>query len=71
MRFYQIISDQMKADKGKYKWGVTTSYAYLPLDNSGFFENDLSLVDWLRQYAKTDEEREEVFFKRLFGEDAL
>lgn len=65
--FYQIISDQMKADKGKYNWGVTTSYAYLPLDNSGFFENDLSLVDWLRQYAKTDEEREEVFLRGFLG----
>ena len=65
--FYQIISDQMKADKGKYNWGVTTSYAYLPLDNSGFFENELSLVDWLRQYAKTDEEREEVFLRGFLG----
>ncbi|MGB5263815.1 MAG: ATP-binding cassette domain-containing protein, partial [Lutimonas sp.] len=65
--FYQIISDQLKADNGKFNWGVTTSNAYLPLDNSGFFENDLSLVDWLRQYAKTDEEREEVFLRGFLG----
>ncbi|MGB5394614.1 MAG: ATP-binding cassette domain-containing protein [Lutimonas sp.] len=65
--FYQIITDQLKADNGKFNWGVTTSNAYLPLDNSGFFENDLSLVDWLRQYAKTDEEREEVFLRGFLG----
>ncbi|WP_224482716.1 ABC-F family ATP-binding cassette domain-containing protein [Robertkochia aurantiaca] len=75
--FYEIINGNMKADKGEYKWGVTTTQAYLPLDNASFFDNDLSLVDWLRQWAKTEEEREEVYLrgflgKMLFsGEEAL
>jgi ATPase subunit of ABC transporter with duplicated ATPase domains len=59
------------------QWGITTNQSYLPLDNEEFFKNNLSLVDWLRQYAKTEEEREEVFLrgflgKMLFsGEEAL
>jgi len=75
--FYEIINGNSKADSGDYKWGVTTLQSYLPLDNEKFFENDMSLVDWLRQYAKTEEEREEVYIrgflgKMLFsGEEAL
>ncbi len=65
--FYQIINDKEKADAGKYSWGVTTSQSYLPLDNSEFFNNDLSLVDWLRQWAKTEEEREEVNIRGFLG----
>ena len=75
--FYEIINGNQDAVSGKYSWGVTTSQSYLPADNSEFFETDLTLVDWLRQYAKTEEEREEVFIrgflgKMLFsGEEAL
>ncbi|MBB6681457.1 ABC-F family ATP-binding cassette domain-containing protein [Aequorivita sp. 609] len=75
--FYEILNDNMKADSGTFQWGVTTNQSYLPLDNDAFFKNNLSLVDWLRQYAKTEEEREEVFLrgflgKMLFsGEEAL
>lgn len=75
--FYQIINGNEEAASGSYSWGVTTNQSYLPLDNSSFFENEWSLVDWLRQYAKTQEEREEVFLrgflgKMLFsGEEAL
>ncbi|MDX1426605.1 ATP-binding cassette domain-containing protein [Salegentibacter mishustinae] len=75
--FYEIINGNQEPVAGKYSWGVTTSQSYLPLDNSEFFENDLTLVDWLRQWAKTDEEREEVYIrgflgKMLFsGEEAL
>ncbi|PVW14679.1 ABC-F family ATP-binding cassette domain-containing protein [Marixanthomonas spongiae] len=75
--FYEIINGNMEADAGEYKWGVTTLQSYLPLDNEAFFKNDMSLVDWLRQYAKTEEEREEVYIrgflgKMLFsGEEAL
>ena len=75
--FYQIINGNEEAVSGSYSWGVTTNQSYLPLDNSSFFENEWSLVDWLRQYAKTQEEREEVFLrgflgKMLFsGEEAL
>ena len=75
--FYEIINNNLKAVNGMFNWGVTTSQSYLPLDNSSFFDNNLSLIDWLRQWAKSDEEREEVFIrgflgKMIFsGEDAL
>jgi len=65
--FYQIINGKEKADSGKYAWGVTTTQSYLPLDNSEFFNNKLSLVDWLRQWATTEEEREEVHIRGFLG----
>jgi ATPase subunit of ABC transporter with duplicated ATPase domains len=65
--FYEIINDKMKADAGTYKWGVTTSQSYLPVDNSEYFDNDLTLVDWLRQWATTEEEREEVYVRGFLG----
>jgi ATPase subunit of ABC transporter with duplicated ATPase domains len=66
--FYQIITDNDKADAGKFSWGVTTTQSYLPLDNTSFFEDgNLNLVDWLRQYAQTEEEREEVFIRGFLG----
>ena len=75
--FYEILNDNLKPDAGTFAWGITTSQSYLPVDNSDFFTQDLSLVDWLRQWAKTEEEREEVYVrgflgKMLFsGEEAL
>ncbi|MFJ1329658.1 ABC-F family ATP-binding cassette domain-containing protein [Capnocytophaga canimorsus] len=75
--FYQILNEKQQPDSGKFQWGVTTSQSYLPVDNSEYFNNDYSLVDWLRQWAKTEEEREEVYIrgflgKMLFsGEEAL
>jgi ATPase subunit of ABC transporter with duplicated ATPase domains len=75
--FYEIINNNRKADTGKFQWGVTTNQSYLPADNSDFFSENISLVDWLRQWAKTEEEREEVYIrgflgKMLFsGEEAL
>ena len=65
--FYEIVTGNDKPDTGDYKWGVTTTQAYLPIENSGFFKNDLSLVDWLRQYTKTEEEREEVNIRGFLG----
>ncbi|WP_179019909.1 ABC-F family ATP-binding cassette domain-containing protein [Winogradskyella forsetii] len=65
--FYQILNDNEKADAGKFSWGVTTTQSYLPLDNSAFFNNKLSLVDWLRQWATTEEEREEVHIRGFLG----
>ena len=65
--FYQIISGNEQADQGKYAWGVTTTQSYLPLDNSKFFDVKLSLVDWLRQWAQTEEEREEVHIRGFLG----
>ena len=75
--FYEILNGNLKPDAGTFAWGITTSQSYLPVDNSDFFTQDLSLVDWLRQWAKTKEEREEVYVrgflgKMLFsGEEAL
>ncbi|WP_298286325.1 ATP-binding cassette domain-containing protein [uncultured Lutibacter sp.] len=66
--FYEILNNHIKADKGKFQWGVTTTQSYLPLDNSEFFTDaNLNLVDWLRQYAKTEEEREEVYLRGFLG----
>lgn len=66
--FYQIINGNEDADAGKFSWGVTTTQSYLPLDNSSFFQDgNLNLVDWLRQYAQTEEEREEVFLRGFLG----
>ena len=66
--FYEIIAGNIVADSGKYDWGVTTTQSYLPLDNSSYFEDgSLNLVDWLRQYAQTEEEREEVFLRGFLG----
>ena len=65
--FYEVINDNLKADSGKFSWGVTTSQSYLPLDNSEFFNSDLTLVDWLRQWATTEEEREEVYIRGFLG----
>ena len=65
--FYQIINNNEKADAGKFAWGVTTTQSYLPLDNSEFFGGDLNLVDWLRQWATTEEEREEVYIRGFLG----
>ena len=75
--FYEILNNNLKPNAGTFAWGITTSQSYLPVDNSDFFTQDLSLVDWLRQWAKTEEEREEVYVrgflgKMLFsGEEAL
>ena len=65
--FYEIINGNLKANTGKYEWGITTIQAYLPLDNDEFFDTDLSLVDWLRQWSQTDEEREEVYIRGFLG----
>ncbi|NNK74881.1 MAG: ATP-binding cassette domain-containing protein [Maribacter sp.] len=75
--FYEILNSNKKQDSGNFQWGVTTTQSYLPADNSSFFNTDMNLVDWLRQWAKTEEEREEVYIrgflgKMLFsGEEAL
>ncbi|MBZ4033669.1 ATP-binding cassette domain-containing protein [Flavobacterium sp. 17A] len=65
--FYEILNGEQKADSGTFDWGITTNQAYLPAENHKYFENDLTLVDWLRQYAKTEEERDEVFIRGFLG----
>ena len=65
--FYEILNGKQKPLEGKFESGVTTNQSYLPVDNQEFFENDLTLVDWLRQYAKTEQEREEVHIRGFLG----
>ncbi|MFC4690801.1 ABC-F family ATP-binding cassette domain-containing protein [Dokdonia genika] len=66
--FYEIINGNQTADSGSFDFGVTTTQSYLPLDNSSYFQDGtLNLVDWLRQYAQTEEEREEVFLRGFLG----
>ena len=65
--FYEILNNNIKSNNGRFDWGITTSQSYLPLDNSSFFNQKITLVDWLRQWAKNDEEREEVFIRGFLG----
>lgn len=54
---FKILSGELEADSGKYEWGITTSRSYFPKDNTEYFENnDLDLIDWLRQYSKDEHE---------------
>lgn len=63
---FKILMGEMEADEGTFKWGVTTSQAYFPKDNSEFFEgNDLTLVEWLRQFSPQDES--ESFLRGFLG----
>ncbi len=65
--FFEILSGNAKPDSGKFSWGVTTTQSYLPVENTQYFENNLTLVDWLRQWATTEEEREEVYIRGFLG----
>lgn len=65
--FYDILAGVSNPESGSFQWGVTTTQSYLPADNTSFFDNDLSLVDWLRQWAKTEQEREEVYIRGFLG----
>lgn len=65
--FYEILNGNAQPDSGTFEWGITTIQSYLPADNHSFFENDLTLVDWLRQWAKTEEERDEVYVRGFLG----
>lgn len=62
---FEIINGNRKADGGKYNWGVTITTAYLPLDNTGFFNSDLNLVDWLSQYGPGNEVAMKGFLGRM------
>jgi ATPase subunit of ABC transporter with duplicated ATPase domains len=62
--FFEIISGRMKADKGSFEWGVTTKFSYFPKDNSSYFEDHLSITDWLRQYSV---EKDDTFVRSFLG----
>ncbi|WP_445454557.1 ABC-F family ATP-binding cassette domain-containing protein [Flavobacterium sp. 25HG05S-40] len=66
--FYEILNGNQQADAGTFDWGITTTQSYLPNDNSSFFtDGSLNLVDWLRQFVKTEEERDEVYVRGFLG----
>jgi len=65
--FFEILSGNIKADTGEFTFGTTITTAYLPNDNHHYFADKNSLIDWLRQYALTDEEREEVYLRTFLG----
>lgn len=66
--FYEILNNNINPDSGAFEWGITTIQSYLPNDNSEFFtDGNLNLVDWLRQWAKTEEERDEVYVRGFLG----
>ena len=65
--FFEILAGNVEADKGTVAWGVTTNQSHMPLDNTKFFQEDISLVDWLRQFTKNDEERHEEFMRGFLG----
>jgi len=71
--FFEIINGNMKADAGHYDWGVTITTAYLPVDNTDFFNTDLNLVDWLGQYGEGNEVYMKGFLGRMLfsGEEVL
>jgi len=64
---FEILSGNRTPDTGSFLYGTTITTSYLPNDNSEFFEAKLPLIDWLRQYAQTDEEREEVYLRTFLG----
>lgn len=67
---FEIINGNREADAGTYKWGVTITTAYLPLDNTEFFQSELNLVDWLSQYGTGNEVMMKSFLGRmLFKEE--
>jgi ATPase subunit of ABC transporter with duplicated ATPase domains len=66
-QFYQILNKEIKPDTGEFIFGTTISTAYLPNDNHHYFSDKTPLIDWLRNYADTDEEREEVYLRTFLG----
>jgi len=65
--FFDIISNLKNQTSGSFELGITINISYLPLDNSSFFNSDNNLIEWLRNFAKTDEEREELFLRSFLG----
>lgn len=64
---FEILAGNQKADSGEFTYGTTISTAYVPNDNHSYFSEKLPLIDWLRQYAQTDEEKEEVYLRTFLG----
>lgn len=65
--FFEILNNKMKGDSGEIAVGTTIKSAYLPNDNSAYFNSNESLIDWLRKFAETEEEREDVYLRTFLG----
>ena len=65
--FFEILNGNLVADSGDFNFGTTISTAYLPNENHSYFEEKVGLIDWLRQYVHTDEEKEEVYLRTFLG----
>ena len=62
--FFSIVADELKADSGEYNWGQTTSHTYLPRDTTSYFDNDLNITEWLKQYSK---EQDDAYVRGFLG----
>ena len=64
---FEILNNKLKADNGEISVGTTIKSAYLPNDNSAYFNSNESLIDWLRKFAETEEEREDIYLRTFLG----
>ena len=63
--FFKIITGEMEPDEGNYKWGITTTQAYFPKDNTQEFDNDLTITDWLTQYSEIKDEKVRCLLSKM------
>lgn len=66
-QFFEVLNQQTKPESGSFIFGTTITTSYLPNDNHHFFSDKVGLIDWLRQYAQNEEEREEVYLRTFLG----
>jgi ATPase subunit of ABC transporter with duplicated ATPase domains len=66
-QFFEVLNQQTQPDSGSFIFGTTINTSYLPNDNHHFFSDKVGLIDWLRQYAQNEEEREEVYLRTFLG----
>ncbi len=65
--FFEVLNENIAPTTGDFNWGTTITSTYMPNDNHAFFQEDESLVDWLRTYAQTEEEKDEVYLRGFLG----
>lgn len=64
---FEVLNGNLQATSGDFNWGTTITTAYMPNDNHSYFQQNESLVDWLRKYAQTEEEKDEVYLRGFLG----
>ncbi|MGM0478732.1 MAG: ABC-F family ATP-binding cassette domain-containing protein [Bacteroidota bacterium] len=65
--FFEVLNENIEPTTGDFNWGTTITSSYMPNDNHAFFQQDETLVDWLRTYAQTEEEKDEVYLRGFLG----